>query len=87
MTNLQKDILIYTKDYCPYCTRAKDFFKSKSLSYREIDITQDTVLQQQMLAQSNGRKTVPQIFIGGLHIGGWDDLHAMHTSGELENLL
>jgi glutaredoxin 3 len=82
------EIVIYTKDYCPYCTRAKDLLKRKGVSaITEIDITHDEALQQEMLARSNGRKTVPQIFIGETHVGGFDDLSALNTAGKLDPLL
>lgn len=84
---MQKNIVIYTKNYCPYCTRAKNFFKAKDLIYQEIDVTENTDLQVEMMAKAQGRKTVPQIFIGNHHVGGWDDLHALHTNGQFEALL
>ena len=58
------DIEIYSKDWCPYCKKAKALFASKGLAYTEIDITSDLALQEQMVARS-GRRTVPQIFVGG----------------------
>lgn len=82
-----KKIVIYSKDYCPYCDRAKNYFKSKNLSFEEIDVTHDETLFQEMLAKSNGRKTVPEIFIGDYHVGGWDDLNALIEAGTLDNLL
>jgi glutaredoxin 3 len=82
------DIVIYTKDYCPYCTRAKDLLKRKGRSdFREIDITTDAGAQQEMLGKANGRKTVPQIFIGTTHVGGYDDLAALDREGRLDGLL
>lgn len=82
------DITIYTKDYCPYCTKAKNLLKRKGQEqFNEIDITHDEALQQEMLSKSGGRKTVPQIFINGTHVGGCDDLYALDAAGKLEPLL
>ena len=82
------EVIIYTKDYCPYCTRAKDLLKRKGVSeFTEIDITHDEALQQEMITKSGGRKTVPQIFIGSTHVGGFDDLSALNSAGKLDPLL
>ena len=83
------DVLIYSKDYCPYCVKAKTLLKRKGAesSITEIDITRDEKLQQEMLAKSNGKRTVPQIFIGDMHVGGCDDLHALEAKGGLDPLL
>ena len=81
-------VIIYTKDYCPYCTKAKALLTRKGVTdIREIDITHDEALQQEMLSRSNGRKTVPQIFIGSTHVGGCDDLYALNSEGKLDALL
>ncbi len=81
------DIVIYTKDYCPYCVKAKNLLKHKGKSFREIDITRDEKLQQEMVTKSGGRRTVPQIFIGNTHVGGFDDLAALDKAGKLDALL
>jgi glutaredoxin 3 len=83
----QPKIIIYTKDYCPYCMRAKMLLAARNLTYDEIDITTDTTLQSEMIEKANGKKTVPQIFIGDIHIGGFDDLKEKHDSGELDTIL
>lgn len=82
------NIVIYTKDYCPYCTRAKNFLKQKGYTdVTEIDITVDMVKAAEMVEKSGGRRTVPQIFIGATHIGGFDDMVALDKQGKLETLL
>lgn len=82
------NIVIYTKDYCPYCVKAKNLLKQKGVTgFTEIDITRDEKLQQEMLSKSNGRKTVPQIFIGSTHVGGFDDLNTLDKAGKLDALL
>ncbi len=81
------DIEIYTKFLCPYCTRAKALLESKGVSFREIDVTMDVALRRTMMERSNGRSTVPQIFIDGHHVGGSDDLAALEARGGLDPLL
>ena len=81
-------VTIYTKDYCPYCTKAKSLLERKGVNdFEEIDITNSEKLQQEMISKSGGRKTVPQIFIGSTHVGGCDDLYALEKDGKLSNLL
>ena len=83
MTN----VVIYTKDYCPYCTKAKQLLTIKKQDFEEFDVTNDTSLQQEMIKKAGGAKTVPQIFINGKHVGGCDDLYALNDKGELDKLL
>ena len=80
------DIEIYTKHWCPYCAKAKTLLKSKEPSYREIDITSDTERAEEMVRRSK-RRTVPQIFIDGQSIGGYDDLAHLNATGDLDRLL
>ena len=80
------EILIYTKDYCGFCARAKALLTAKGADFTEIDTTQDAGLQAEMVERS-GRRTVPQVFIDGRHIGGYDDLAALDAAGELDALL
>jgi alkyl hydroperoxide reductase subunit F len=82
MANLE----IYTKEWCPYCAKAKALLKSKDLSYGEINITVDEALQQEMVTRS-GRRTVPQVFLDGESIGGYDDLANLNATGELDRRL
>ena len=78
---------IYTKFGCSYCTRAKALLAGKGVAYEEYDVTMDMAKRQEMLGKSNGRTTVPQIFIDDRHIGGSDDLYALDREGRLEPLL
>jgi len=78
---------IYTKMFCPYCTRAKRLLAEKGVDYEEHDITLGGSRREEMLSRANGRHTVPQIFIDGRHIGGSDDLAALEQAGELDPLL
>ena len=78
---------IYTKMFCPYCTRAKKLLTDKGVAFEEHDITMGGPKREEMLARSNGGRTVPQIFIGETHVGGSDDLAAMERQGKLDPLL
>ena len=80
-------IEIYTKFICPYCHRAKALLASKGAAFEEYDITMGGDKRVEMIQRANGRTTVPQIFIGGRHIGGSDDLAALDRDGELDTLL
>jgi len=85
MNKLPK-ITIYTTPWCPYCHSAKALLKKKGLEFEEIDV-QDPALRQRMMLKANGRRTVPQIFIGETHVGGSDDLHDLERRGRLDPLL
>ncbi len=80
------NIEIYTKSWCPFCTKAKQLLKRKGLSYQEFDVAADEARLAEMISRSR-RRTVPQIFINGLHLGGADDLLAAERSGQLDQLL
>jgi glutaredoxin 3 len=78
---------IYTKAFCPYCSRAMRLLASKGVEPVEYDITLGGPKRQEMLGRANGRTTVPQVFIDGRHIGGSDDLAALDRQGGLDPLL
>lgn len=78
---------IYTTAICPYCVSAKNFLKQKGLAYDEVRVDLDPVRRDEMLRRSGGRRTVPQIFINDVHIGGFDDLVAADRAGRLRDLL
>jgi glutaredoxin 3 len=78
---------IYTKAFCPYCSRAKRLLEDKGAAYEEYDITMGGPRREEMLQRANGRYTVPQIFIDDAHIGGSDDLAALERDGRLDPLL
>jgi glutaredoxin 3 len=82
------EIIIYVKPICPYCVKAKQLLKIKGVTdIKEIDISDNEVFRDEMIEKSGGRRTVPQIFINGAHIGGCDDLHALNDAGKLDSLL
>lgn len=80
------EITLYTSAVCGYCVAAKNFLKSKGLSWNEVRIDTDPVQREKMLALAR-RTSVPQIFIGNTHVGGYDELMALHRAGKLEPLL
>lgn len=80
-------IEIYTKGFCPYCSRAKALLDAKGVSYEEYDITMGGPQRAEMIQRANGRTTVPQVFIDDRHIGGSDDLAALDREGGLDPLL
>jgi glutaredoxin 3 len=78
---------IYTTRYCPYCAAAKALLKRKGVAYNEIDVGADMVQRERMIERAKGRMTVPQIFVGAVHLGGNDDLQALDRAGKLNSLL
>lgn len=78
---------IYTKAFCPYCTRAIALLNSKGAAFEEYDLTMGGPKRAEMIDRSGGRTTVPQVFIDGKHIGGSDDLAALDARGGLDALL
>jgi glutaredoxin 3 len=78
---------IYTKTTCPYCWRAKHLLNAKGVAYEEIVVDFGGPEKQLMIQRSNGRMTVPQIFIGERHVGGCDDLMALERAGKLDELI
>lgn len=80
------DIIIYSKEVCPYCVRAKGLLIRKGAEFTEIKIADDKT-REEMIKKSGGRMTVPQIFIGDFHVGGCDDLYALDAAGKLDALL
>jgi glutaredoxin 3 len=80
-------VLVYASPFCGYCGAAKRLLASKGVEFTEIDVMFDPDRKREMIERSGGRRTVPQIFIDGRHIGGFDDLHALDQRGELDPLL
>jgi glutaredoxin 3 len=81
------EILIYTKDYCPYCHAAKALLTKKGAAFTEVDIQKHPERRAEMIEKAGGRTSVPQIFIAGKHVGGSDDIHALDEAGGLDKLL
>ena len=80
-------VTMYCKVTCPYCTRAAKILEAHNVDYESISIDTNREARAEMIERSNGRTTVPQIFINGQHIGGCDDLQALEREGKLEALL
>ncbi|QLQ20361.1 MAG: glutaredoxin 3 [Exiguobacterium profundum] len=82
-----KPVEIYTTPLCGYCHAAKSLLTRKGVAFTEIDVSRDPTLRAAMTDRAGGRRTVPQIFIGGTHVGGCDDLYALDGAGRLDPLL
>jgi glutaredoxin 3 len=81
------DIVIYSTGWCPYCERARALLERKGAVFREVKVDEDPAQRAAMLARSGGRRSVPQIFIGEHHVGGFDELYALEKAGELDKLI
>ncbi|WP_353644588.1 glutaredoxin 3 [Mesorhizobium sp. WSM2239] len=81
------DVTIYTRMMCGYCTAAKRLLDRKGVSYTEHDASFSPELRREMIDRANGGSTFPQIFVGNVHVGGCDDLHALDAQGRLDGLL
>ncbi|MBZ4333182.1 glutaredoxin 3 [Corallococcus interemptor] len=82
-----KPVKIYTTTYCGFCVRAKDLLKRKGVAYEEVDVTGDDDARAKLVEMSNGQRTVPQIFIGDTHVGGYSDMAALDREGKLDGML
>jgi glutaredoxin 3 len=78
---------VYTTAYCPYCRQAKSLLKQKGVAFEEIDVSGDAALREKMIELSGGRRTVPEIFINGKIVGGYDELRVLDAEGKLDPLL
>lgn len=84
---MNKPVTVYTTPYCPYCIMAKRLLSSKGASFEEIDVSGDWAAREALVEKAGGRMTVPQIWIGETHVGGYDDLSALERAGKLDPLL
>ena len=82
-----KQVDIYTTPLCGYCHMAKRLLTSKGVEFNEINVMGDQAARDEMVGRAPGSRTVPQIFIGDVHVGGSDDLHALERAGKLDDLL
>ena len=81
------EVVVYTRQWCGFCTAAKHLLDKKGVSFEEIDATGDQAKRQEMIQRAGGRTTFPQIFIGDHHVGGCDDLFALESAGKLDQLV
>ena len=82
-----KNIVMYTGPLCNFCEAAKRLFSRNNIKFKEIDISTKDALREEMIKKSNGKMTIPQIFFGEKHIGGYVELRALEKNGELNNLV
>jgi glutaredoxin 3 len=80
------EVIVYSSDFCPYCSRAKQLLNSKKVAFDEIVVDGKPQLRSEMIKKA-GRTSVPQIWIGSVHVGGCDDLFALERAGKLDALL
>jgi glutaredoxin 3 len=81
------EIVMYSTGWCPYCLRARTLLARKNLAFREIKVDETPGEREAMMARSGGRRTVPQIFVGDVHVGGFDELYALEQAGRLDALV
>ena len=84
MTN---NIIVYSSNFCHYCVQAKKLLERLNLSYQEINIQNFPEKREEMLSKSNGKRTVPQIFVNDYHVGGYDELNTLVQKGEFDSIL
>ncbi|HKE45539.1 MAG TPA: glutaredoxin 3 [Steroidobacteraceae bacterium] len=80
------EVTMYSTGWCPYCARARALLERKGVAFREVDIETDAELRAEMITRS-GRRSVPQIFVGARHVGGFEELYDLERSGQLDSLL
>ncbi len=81
------NVTLYTSPLCGFCHAAKRMLSTKGVSFAEIDVAADPSKRQEMMKRSGGGHTVPQIFVGDIHVGGYDDMAALERTGKLDPLL
>ena len=81
------DVIIYTKDYCPFCVSAKSLLNMKKINFNEINLNKNPEKFEEMLSKSKGARTVPQIFYKNTYVGDCDKIHELNYQGKLESLL
>lgn len=82
-----KPVKVYTTTYCGYCDRAKSLLRRKGVEYEEIDVTGDDEMRVKLVEMTGGMRTVPQIWVGDTHVGGFDRLSEFDASGKLDQML
>jgi len=82
-----KKIEIYTTNYCPFCVKAKSLLKKKNIKFSEIDVSNNETIREKMTAMASGARSVPQIFVDNVHIGGCDIIYKLDQEKKLDKLL
>ena len=85
--NDRPPVVIYGDEYCAYCAAARMLFTRKGVPFEDVIVSRDPARFDEMLARSGGRRTIPQVFVADVHVGGFDDLCSLDQSGELDKLL
>ncbi len=80
-------VTIYTTGSCVFCSRAKEYLRSRGVPYQEVDVTGDDETRARLVKRSHGQRTVPQIFVGDVHVGGYTDLVRLDGEGKFQPLL
>jgi len=80
-------VTIYTTDSCVFCLRAKEYLRRKGVAFEEVDVTDDDAARAELEERANGLRTVPQVFVGDVHVGGYTDLVALDREGKFQPLL
>jgi glutaredoxin 3 len=80
-------VTLYTTESCVFCLRAKEYLRSRGVAYEEVDVSGDEAARARLMERSNGQRTVPQIFVGEVHVGGYTDLVALDREGKFRPLL
>jgi glutaredoxin 3 len=81
------EVIVYSGPNCPYCVKAKALLDKKNVEYTDFNVKEDFEKFDEMMERTGGRKSIPQIFINGIHVGGCDDLYALNAAGKLDELL
>jgi glutaredoxin 3 len=87
MADADPDVVMYSTGWCAFCDRARALLERKGIAFREVKVDEDAAQRAAMLKRTGGRRTVPQVFIGDRHVGGFDELYALDKTGELDKLL
>jgi glutaredoxin 3 len=87
MSETRPAVVVYSSPFCGYCAAAKRLLRARGVEFTELDVLAEPDLRSEMVARSGGRRTVPQIFIGDIHVGGYDDLRTLEDEGKLDALL
>lgn len=87
MGGVMAEVIMYTSAFCGYCVQAESLLTKKGAAITKYRVDQDPDKFKEMMERSDGRRTVPQIFIGDTHVGGFDDLYELELNGELDGLL
>ncbi len=82
-----KPVTVYSTNYCPYCRQAERLLTSKGVAFTSVDVTEDPAMREKLVEMTGGRKTVPQIFIDGVSVGGYSDLVALEQKKQLDAML